>query len=101
MNNDDAPDEKAAPPVTGRTILASRWLNGVAIGKVEVLASTKHGSTSMIGVKPPAKLEAGEALVMDAWVLGSRNFVVVGPHDKAMKLPGNWFVVRNTKPKAP
>ena len=74
-------------------------MNGVAVGKVEVVASTKHGETSMIGVRPPTKLEAGEALVMDAWVLGSRNFIVVGPHDKPMKLPGNWFVVRNTKPK--
>lgn len=98
MKNDDVPDEKAVTPPT-RVILASRWLNGVAVGKVEVVASTKHGATSMIGVKPPAKLEVGEALVMDAWVLGSRNFVVIGPHDKPMKLPGNWFVVQNTKPK--
>lgn len=51
----------------------------------------------MIGVKPPATLATGEALVTDAWVLGSRNFVVVGEHTKPMKIPGNWYVVRVTK----
>ncbi len=95
MANDDVSEPKKI--ATARVILASRSLNGVSIGKVEVLSATKHGDTPMIGVKPPAKLEAGEALVTDAWVLGSRNFVVVGEYEKPMKIPGTWYVVRMTK----
>jgi len=90
MANDDVSEPKKI--ATARVILASRSLN-----KVEVLSATKHGDTPMIGVKPPAKLEAGEALVTDAWVLGSRNFVVVGEYEKPMKIPGTWYVVRMTK----
>ena len=55
----------------------------------------------MIGVKPPTQLEKGETLVMNAWILGSKHFTVVGEHKKPMKLPGIWYVVRDmisTKP---
>lgn len=96
MTNDDSSDNKPTGK-PARIILASRSMNGVSLGEVEILASTKHGPTELIGVKPPATLEAGEELVTDTWILSSRNFIVVGPHDRAMKLPGTWYVVRGSK----
>ncbi len=94
MNSDDKSSKDPS-----RVVLASRAVKGVVMGKVEVLASTKHGSTLLIGVKPPAELETGDELTTNAWILGSRNFVVLGKHDREMKLPGTWYVVRATKAK--
>lgn len=96
MTNDESPNNKPAGQ-PARVIFASRSMNGVAIGKVEILASTKHGSTALIGIKPPTTLDAGEELITDTWIMGSRNFIVEGDHDRPMKLPGTWYVVRSTK----
>jgi hypothetical protein len=97
MTNDESSEPKAT---TARIIIATRSLNGNPRGTVELISATKHGHTPLIAVKPPTTLAAGEALVTDGWVLGSRNFVVVGEHTKPMKIPGTWYVVRVTKAKA-
>ena len=100
-NGDDAQmnDEQATTPKaqTARVVSAGKYRDGVLMGRVEIHAYTKHGSTSMLAVMPPDHLEAGETLVTEAWILGSRNFVVVGEHSKPMKIVGTWYDVKATK----
>ncbi|MES2857330.1 MAG: hypothetical protein V4692_15780 [Bdellovibrionota bacterium] len=81
-------------PAGPRIITASKFKNGQAAGKVEIHAHTKHGATSMVSVMAPDKLAKGDTLKTKEWILGAREFRVVGPHDRPMKLPGDWYVVQ-------
>ena len=93
---DETNSEKASPPA--RLIQASHYRGGVLQGKIQIHASTKHGSTTIISVMPPAELEANDTLITESWMFAARNFVVVGKHDRAMKIAGNWYEVSATKP---
>ena len=94
-------DENKSPETAGtaRVVIGTRFRNGALDGKFEIQASTKHGSTTMLSVLPPERLEPEDVLVTDAWILGARNFVVVRQHARPMKLPGVWYEVRITKPQ--
>lgn len=89
MSLEDANSAKTTP--------ASKYRDGVLVGKIEITAHTKHGPTLMVAVMPPHELEAGETLVTSSWILGSRNFVVLGEHDRPMKIPGKWYQVKITQ----
>jgi hypothetical protein len=89
-------NSESAGKAPARVIRASRYRDGLPAGKTEIIASTKHGTTAMLSVMPPEKLEIGETLVTDAFILGTRNFVVLAEHKKPMKLPGTWYEVRAT-----
>ncbi len=88
--------EKPAPPAP-RVINASHYRDGVLMGKIQIHASTKHGTTLMVSVMPPLELDEGDTLVTESWMFAARNFVVLGKHDRPMKIPGNWFQVRTAK----
>jgi|GEM_PF-5433373 len=92
---DESNSEKATPPP--RVIQASHYRGGVLLGKIKIHASTKHGSTTIVSVMQPAELEASDTLVTESWMFAARNFIVVGKHDRTMKIAGNWYEVSATK----
>lgn len=77
-----------------RIITASRFQKGVASGKIEIQAYTKHGSTTIVGISPPDELVKGETLKTKERMFGAKEFRVLGAHKKPMKLPGDWYEVQ-------
>lgn len=64
------------------------------IGPINILAYTKHGTTAIMSVHATEKLDAGDILRTTVWILNSKHFVVIQPHQKPMKLPGTWYEVQ-------
>ena len=79
------------PPA--RVISAVKIRAKEMIGTFEILAYTKHGPTSLIGVHPNERLETGDIVKTQVRVLGAKHFIIVGEHKKPMKLSGRWYEV--------
>jgi hypothetical protein len=96
-HHSDQSDDQAPP--MNRVITATRQAsNSKLLGSVDILAYTKHGSTAMISVSESQKLSAGDILKTSVWILNAKHFIVIGPHQKPMKLAGAWFEVQAVTP---
>ena len=80
-----------------RIITAIKYNGTVPAGSFDIQAYTKHGDTSMVSVNPPTKLAAGETFKTPVFIFGAKKFSVIGEHDRPMKLPGVWYVVKPLK----
>jgi hypothetical protein len=83
-------ESKAAP----RIIKADQFRDGAYNNEIDIVASTKHGATLLIGVDPNADVKPKDVLKTKVWILNAKDFLVLKYHDREMKIPGKWFQVK-------
>ena len=79
---------------SSRIIKADQYRNGVYANEVDIVAYTKHGSTLLIGFDPMTSVEPRDVFKTKVWIFNAKDFQVLQAHDREMKLPGKWFVVK-------
>ncbi|HVK60437.1 MAG TPA: hypothetical protein VM432_02755 [Bdellovibrionales bacterium] len=80
-----------------RVILANLLRKGATTDQVEIHSHTKHGDTSLMSVKSNNPLVKGDVLKTKEWLFSSREFIIIGPHSKPMKIAGDWYEVKVVK----
>lgn len=88
--------KKSEKPETGH-VTAVKIRKRVFLGRFDILAYTRHGSTSLISVATDEILKSGDVIKTQVRVLGAKQFIIVGQHTKPMKLPGSWYEVEMVK----
>ena len=85
-------DEKK--PIPPRIVDGTYYRDNVLMGPLELIGSTKHGTTTLLAVEDESTLEAGDKIKTKSFVLNAREFVVLAKHTKPMKISGVWYEVR-------
>jgi hypothetical protein len=86
-------DEKKTP-VPPRIVEATLTRGAVSLGHVDIIGSTKMGSTALLAFETDEVVEDGDRLKTKVYILNSREFEIVKAHAKPMKIPGVWYEVR-------
>ena len=81
-------------PIPPRIVDGTYYRDNVLMGPIELIGSTKHGTTTLLAVQDESTLEPGDKIKAKAFVLNAREFVVLARHAKPMKIDGVWYEVR-------
>jgi hypothetical protein len=84
-------------PVPPRIVDGSYYRDDTLMGPIEIIGSTKHGTTTLLAVEDDI-FEKGDRIKAKSFVLAVREFVVIGRHEKPMKIAGTWYEVRPIAP---
>jgi hypothetical protein len=87
-------------PVPPRIIDATHYRDSTLMGPIEIIGSTKHGTTTLLAVADDSTLQDGDKVKTKSFVLNAREFIVKALHTKPMKIAGVWYEVRPVPPPA-
>ena len=86
-------DEKKTP-VPPRIVEATLFRGAESLGPIQIVGSTKHGTTTLLAFATEDIVRDGDKLKTKAFLLNAREFLIVRAQTKPMKIPGAWYEVR-------